>query len=433
MTSATPGPRPGAAAPGEHLDRAFTPDPNPEPEPDPDPNPDTNPDADFDPGAAGSAAESLQMYAHLRRTRPVARSGAYGGFWALTRHADVAAAASDPVTFISSVRAVVPSDPRGLRRPPLNYDAPAHTPYRRALDRTLQRARIARLEPRLRAHAARELAPMLRHGGGDVAQEFGARFPAWVTTEWLNLDPGLAPHLAATAARWVRAWRALDRDVVNETSERMYGLARTLVADRRAAPRPVEEDPASSLLAERPGGRPLEEEHIVGALRQCLVVGMVAPPILLGSICAHLSGDQALQSRLRASPGLLPAALEEFLRLHTPYRGFARTVSREIELHGRRIRPGEPVTLVYAAANRHETVFPDPDTFVLDRPNIAAHLAFGRGRHACAGMPLARLSIRVALEELLRPTSRIEVDGPVESARMPEIGAVSVPVRLEPA
>ncbi|WP_214400884.1 cytochrome P450 [Pseudonocardia lacus] len=391
------------------------------------------PTPDFDPATASSPAESHALYRRLRHECPVARSDAHGGFWALTRYADVAAAAGDSTTFISSVRAVVPSDPRGLRRPPLNYDAPAHTPYRRALDRTLQRARLTRLEPALRAHAGRELAPLLERGGGDIAQEYGARFPAWVTTEWLNLEPEVAPVLAETAATWVRAWRALDRDVVNETSERMYGIARDLVRDRRRAPRPVEQDPASSLLAERPGGEPLDEEHIVGALRQSLVVGMVAPPILLGSICAHLSDDQDLQRRLRADPALLPAAVEEFLRLHTPYRGFARTAAHDVRLHGRTIRPGEPVTLVYASANRDESVFPDPDRFVLDRPNIAAHLAFGRGRHACAGMPLARMALRVALGELLTSTTRFHVDGPIEGARMPEIGCVSVPLRIESA
>ncbi len=395
--------------------------------------PDAGSGPDFDPDAAASPEESHALYARLRQECPVARSDRYGGFWALTRYLDVAAAASDSTTFLSSVRAVVPSDPRGLRRPPLNYDAPAHTPYRRALDRTLARARLARLEPALHRHAGRELAPMLERGGGDVAQEYGARFPAWVTTEWLNLDAAIAPVLAGTAATWVRAWRSLDRAVVDETSERMYGIARALVRDRRAAPRPVQEDPASSLLAERPGGLPLAEEHIVGALRQSLVVGMVAPPILLGSICVHLSQDQRLQQRLRAHPDLLPAAIEEFLRLHTPYRGFARTVAHAVELHGRTIRPGEPVTLVYAAANRDPEVFADPDAFLLGRPNIAAHLAFGRGRHACAGMPLARMALRVALARLLAATTRFTVAGPVEGARMPEIGAVSVPLHIEPA
>ncbi|MGY1812322.1 cytochrome P450 [Blastococcus sp. SYSU D00820] len=386
--------------------------------------------SDFDPLATDVPAEALATYAELRERCPVAHTDAYGGFWALTRYADVAAAAGDARTFISSVRAVVPSDPRGLRRPPLNFDAPAHTPYRKALDRTLQRARIERLEPRLRAHAARELAPMLARGGGDVAQEYGARFPAWVTTEWLNLAPEIAPQLADTATAWIRAWRRMDGPVVNEMSERMYGIARDLVRDRRAAPLPVEEDPASSLLAERLDGRPLDEEHLVGALRQSLVVGMVAPPILLGSICAHLSADQELQARLRAHPELLPDAVEEFLRLHTPYRGFARTVAHDVELHGRTIRPGEPVTLVYAAANRDPEQFPDPDTFVLGRPNIATHLGFGRGRHRCAGMPLARLAVRVALEELLAGTGGFVVDGPLEGARMPEIGYQSVPLRF---
>jgi cytochrome P450 len=388
---------------------------------------------DFDPAHSVTPDAAHELYASLRHGCPVAHRGRYGGFWALTRYADVAPAAGDPANYISSVRAVVPSDPRGLRRPPLNYDAPAHTPYRRAIDRTLQRSRVERLEPRLREHAARELTPMIERGGGDIAQEFGAVFPAWVTTEWLNLDASVAPDLARTAATWVRAWRSLDRDVVNETSGHMYDIARGLVRDRRRAPRPVEEDPASSLLAERPDGGPLDEEHIVGALRQCLVVGMVAPPILLGSVCAHLSRDRELQDRLRAEPALMPAAIEEFLRLYTPYRGFARTVVAETELHGRVIRPGEPVTLVYASANRDETVFHHPDAFILDRPNISRHLAFGRGRHACAGMPLARMALRIALAELLRRTSRFEVAGPIESARMPEIGAVSVPIRLDPA
>ncbi|MGH3375443.1 MAG: cytochrome P450 [Actinoallomurus sp.] len=390
------------------------------------------PEADFDPSQTDDPDVVHGTYRLLRAECPVAHTDAYGGFWALTRYADVSQAAADAATFISSVRAVVPSDPRGLRRPPLNFDAPAHTPYRRALDRTLQRSRLARLEPALRRHATAELRPLLERGHGDIAQEYGARFPAWVTTEWLNLSPDVAPVLASTAATWVNAWRAQNRAVVNQTSERMYAIARDLLAARRRHPLPVEEDPASSLLAERDGGEPLAEEHLVAALRQCLVVGMVAPPILLGSVCAHLSADQSLQSRLRGAPELLPAAVEEFLRLYTPYRGFARTPSHAVTLHGRTIRPAEPITLVYASANRDPAVFAEPDEFRLGRANIARHLGFGRGRHRCAGGPLARLGITVALDELLRSTRGFQVDGPIEYARMPEIGAVSVPLALRP-
>lgn len=380
---------------------------------------------DFDPTATDDPDAVHAIYRDLRRRCPVAYSHSYDGFWALTTHQEVKAAALDDRHFISSVKAVVPSDPRGLRRPPLNFDAPAHTPYRKALDATLSRARLAALEPLLRQHAVDELTPMLQRGSGDIAQEFGAMFPAWVTTEWLNLEPSQASVLAETAARWVRAWRLQDIDVINESSAVMYDMARDLVADRKGSPRPVEEDPASSLLAATLHGSPLPEEQVVGALRQSLVVGMVAPPIVIGSIARHLAEDAQLQQHLRERPALIPAALEEFLRLYAPYRGFARTVTQPTTILGRQILPGEPVTLTYASANRDESVFDRPDEFVLDRPNIADHLAFGRGRHRCPGAPLARLMLTITLQELLGRTTSFTAVGPPEGARMPELGVVS--------
>jgi cytochrome P450 len=117
----------------------------------------------------------------------------------------------------------------------------------------------------------------------------------------------------------------------------------------------------------------------------------VAPPILIGSIFKHLSEDKALQKQLREDESLIPAAMEEFLRLYSPYRGFARTTSKDVTLHDQTIHPGEPITLVYTSANRDPEVFEKPDEFILHRENIAAHMGFGRGRHRCAGMPLARL------------------------------------------
>ena len=123
---------------------------------------------------------------------------------------------------------------------------------------------------------------------------------------------------------------------------------------------------------------------------------MVAPPLMLGGICNYLSGNQQLQQRLRDDPSLIPAAIEEFVRMFSPYRGFARTVSKETIMHGQTIRPGVPVSLTYSAANRDPAVFDDPHRFVLNRPNIAMHLGFGRGRHRCVGQPLAKLYVHVA-------------------------------------
>jgi len=384
---------------------------------------------DFDPLAPETFDSPYDTYRELRSRCPVAHSSAYGGFWALSRHADVEAAARNPTMFISSVRAVVPSDPRGIRRPPLNFDAPAHTPFRKALERTLDRDRLAALEPRLREHAVRELEPLLRAGSGDISRQFGTTYPAFVAAEWLNLPETKVYELAATASVWVDAWRRLDAETVTSKSNEMYAMARELVAERRRSPRDPSEDPASSLLAVEHEGEHLDEELIVGALRQSLVVGLVAPPLIIGAIAVHLSRQPELHAQLRRQPELVPAALEELLRLYTPYRGFSRTVAQDLAIRGRTIVPGEPVTLVYASANRDEDVFSDPDTFVLSRPN-RRHLAFGTGPHRCLGMSLARLSLRIAVEELVARTVRIEVVGEIEPTRMPELGPQSVPVAL---
>lgn len=388
---------------------------------------------DFDATAPETFDSPHEMYREMRSRCPVAHSSEYGGFWALTRFSDIEAAAKNSDLFISSVRAVVPSDPRGIRRPPLNLDAPQHSPFRRALDRTLHHSRLTRIEPLLREHAAREITPFIEAGSGDICKTFGTIYPAFTAAEWLNLDRDDVYRLAEIASEWVDAWRRQDAELVTARSNQMYDMARALVADRQVNPRPVEMDPASSLLAEEYEGSPLGEELVVGALRQSLVVGMVAPPILFGGICVHLARDPELQQKLRENPDLIPAAIEEFVRLYTPYRGFARTVSEPVTLHGRTIEPGEPVTLVYASANRDEEMFPDPDEFILDRPNIMQHLGFGRGRHRCVGMALARLSLRIGLEELLSRTSSIELDGEIETTRMPEVGAQSVPLRVTPA
>ena len=152
--------------------------------------------------------------------------------------------------------------------------------------------------------------------------------------------------------------------------------------------------------------------------------------VMIGNICVHLSRDKALQQQLRNDPALIPAAIEEFLRLYTPYRGFARTAVCPVEMGGRKIAPGEAIALIYASANRDEDVFPEPDKFIIDRPNIDQHLAFGRGPHNCPGIHLGRMQLRVALEEILSATAMFELDGPLTVSRWPEVGALSVPLRF---
>lgn len=387
---------------------------------------------DFDPLAPEDFDTPHAEYERLRRECPVAHSDAWGGFWALMKYEDVVNAAGDSDTYISSKQNVVPKVAFTGRRPPLHLDPPEHTPYRRALAPLLTPQRTARFEPVIRRICAELLEPMAARGGGDICEEFSARMPIRVFNAWMNLLPDQAGTLAEVGRRYNIAVQSNDIAATTETSLLLYQMARAIVADRKQHPLPPLEDATSALLAARVDGEPLPDEMIVGTIRQVLVVGIIAPTVVIGSIAVHLSRHPDLQRQLRADPGLADAATDEFLRLYTPYRGFARTAKTDVTVRGRTIPAGEPIAIVYASANRDEDVFDDAASFRLNRPNIRDSVAFGRGPHTCLGSSLARLEMRVALEELLKHTPRgFRVDGEVIPTRFPEIGALRVPLRFE--
>lgn len=246
----------------------------------------------------------------------------------------------------------------------------------------------------------------------------------------MNIPDDFVERLHNNGRAFILAVNLNQPEAMKTTSLALYDMARELIALRQREPRDPAMDITAALLAATHKGEPLPLEMIVGMVRQVLVVGIVAPTVLMGSIAVHLSRDQALQADLRANPAKIPAALEEFLRLYTPYRGFARTAVEDVTIGGRTIPAGEAIALVFASANRDDAVFPDGCTFQMDRPNIAEHLAFGRGPHHCPGVHLGRVEMRVMLEELLAATKGFDLAGPVAPARWPEIGAISVPLRF---
>jgi cytochrome P450 len=386
---------------------------------------------DFDPLAPEDFDSPHAEYARLRNECPVAHSDSWGGFWAFMKHEDVARAAAESELYITSKQNVVPKVAFTGRRPPLHLDPPEHTPYRRALSPLLSPQRVARFEPVIRDICRELISGMVTRGGGDICEEFSSRMPIRVFNAWMNLGDELAAKLAEVGRRYNIAVQSNDEVATKETSLLLYEMARAVVADRKANPRDVTIDATSALLAARVEGEPLPDEMIVGTIRQVLVVGIIAPTVMIGSIAVHLSRHPALQAQLRADPSLSEAATEEFLRLYTPYRGFARTARTDVTVHGRTIPAGEPIALVYASANRDEDVFEDASSFKLDRPNMKDSVAFGRGPHMCVGAPLARLEMRVALEELLALTpGGFTLNGPIVPTRFPEYGALRVPLKF---
>lgn len=386
---------------------------------------------DFDPTTPETFDSPFELYRDLRERCPVAHSDAWGGFWALLKHEDVVQAASDYKTFITSKQNVIPKVAFTGRRPPLHLDPPEHTPYRRALGPLLTERKIARLEPIIRQVSRDLLQPMVAKGGGDIVAEFSAPMPISTFAHWMNLEPDAVAELTRVGRAYNLAVQSADDAQTKRFSLLLYDIARDLVRDRKANPLPVDEDATSALLAARFDGEALPEDMIVGTVRQVLVVGIIAPSVTIGSMVVHLCREQALQSQLRSNPGLIPAAVDELLRLYTPYRGFARTAVEDVDFRGRTIPAGEPIAIVYASANRDEEVFEDPGRFRLDRPNMKESLAFGRGPHTCVGAALAVLELRVALEELLAAAPAFALAGEVVQTRFPEVGALSVPIRFE--
>lgn len=384
---------------------------------------------DWDPLDPETLRDPHATFAHLRDQCPVAYSGRWNGFWALTKYDDIVSVSADARTFINSVQNVVPAVGFG-KRIPLHSDPPEHTFYRRALIPPFDEANILELEPIIRCHAVRLLEPIIRRGSGDIVRDFTYSLPVLVLCAFLGMPEEVAPEIKERSERYANALHTTDYAALQAESEGLYTYARNLVAERKAHPLDPKRDFTSALLATRIQGQPIADEVIVGGVRQMLVAGHLTLTLSIASAVKHLAEHPELQKLLRSEPARIPDAIEEFLRLYPPNRAFARTPSRDVEIRGRQIKKDEPVAMLWISGNRDADTYADPDEFDLDRcPN--PHLSFGHGTHKCLGAPLARLEMRVALEELLGRTKNIALDGAVTWADWPEYGPTALPVRLE--
>lgn len=369
------------------------------------------------------------MFRQLRRECPVAWSNGWGGFWALTKYDDVVDVLSDPATFTTTIQNVVPRVATSRRRPPLHLDPPEHTPYRRAIAPLFRESRMAIWAPAVRKMVVELLAPVLAKGEADICRDFSYRLPIHVLAGFFNISGDQANRVRDIGSAYNIALQERNDAVVQQTSEQLYGIAQDIIDLRKREPMSPEDDPTSALLAARHEGQPLPEDMILGTIRQMLVVGIIAPTTAIGSMMVHLARHPEHQDYLRAHPERIGDAVEELLRLYTPYRGFARTARHDVEIGGRKICAGEAIALVFTSANRDEDRFENADAFDIDRP-VRDHLTFGRGPHNCPGAGLGRLQLRLALEEVLARTKGFELVGDIEMTRWPEYGPLTVPLRF---
>jgi cytochrome P450 len=385
--------------------------------------PDFNPDVpeDFDSPHA--------MFKDLRQRCPVAYSDAMGGFWAISKYEDIVRVLTDWETFTTTIQNVVPRVATTQRRPPLHLDPPGNVPYRNAITRLMTPAKLHPWRTKIEREVEELLAPLVARGEGDICREFSFILPIAVLADFFRLPEGNARRIRIVGSEFNMALQRRDDENVRKYSDELYGIARQLIEDRKAEPQDPDVDPISSLLAVRIDGEPLPDAMILGALRQFLMVGIVAPTTFIGSAVVHLARHPEHHTLLKQNPALIPDAVEEMLRLYTPYRGFARTARCDVRFGDKLVREGDVVAAVFTSGNRDEDVFENPDEFDLGRRKNDL-LTFGRGPHMCPGAPLARLLLIVAIEGIVRRTQRIEIAGEMTMTNWPEYGPLAVPIKI---
>jgi cytochrome P450 len=335
------------------------------------------------------------IWDELRHSCPIARTDRFAGAYFPSRYADVKTIAYDTEHFSSRRIIVRETRPPLIPAPPITSDPPAHRPAKQVLLPAFTPEAIARHEPRTRDICRALIARFAGKTGCDAAVDYAQEIPVRVIAHML----GVPEQEGDLYRKWIHEILEIgitDVQVALRASDEMIAYFAEHVAERRARPR---DDLIDYLINVRIEGRPLSDEHINGTLRLLLIAGIDTTWSAIGSCLWHLAGHPQDRRRLVADAALMASAVEEFLRAYAPVT-MAREVVKETQIGGCTFTPGHMVLLSFPAANRDPAAFADADRVVLDRKENR-HAAFGLGIHRCVGSNLARMEIRVALEEWL--------------------------------
>ncbi|MBA2289731.1 MAG: cytochrome P450 [Chloroflexia bacterium] len=378
----------------------------------------THEQSDWDSREPSVLADQRRAYDDMRDRCPVAHSEALG--WSLFRHADVQAVLSGPETYSNTSK---------HHAIPNAMDGPEHTRYRGLLEPYFAEERMEAVEPQCREIAA-EAALTLRD---ENAPDAIASFAEIVALKTMCMFLGWPPETWERVRTWLHGNQKASFDRDREAGAAMADEYVAMVKDANDANRRANVDPdnvTSRLMATEVDGAHWTDEDIADTLRNW-IAGHGTVVAAIGIVAFHLAEDQRLQQELRDQPGLVAAAIEEILRVDGPLVANRRTPTRDVTIGDRRIPAGERISLMWIAANRDEHAFTDATSIRLDRDQ-EANLAFGAGIHICLGAPLARLEMRIAIEELLAHTTRIsleDTDTPVRDT-YPSNGLTKLPLRI---
>jgi cytochrome P450 len=348
-------------------------------------------------------------WAAMQRACPVTHSDRLGGSWMVARYDDVRDLVRDNVRLSS--RSTEVGGPRessgGLLIPPITSDPPRHQLDRDRLMPFFHPKQIATLESDIRTLARSLVQPLATAGHGDAATDFAQRLTITVLTRHLlDVPEEMQPQFIDWTLRLLREG-PLDQAVRTAAVREMIDYFSPLL-DQRAGG--TGDDLISYLGRAEVEGVPLDRKTKIGSVMVVMIAGADTTWSALSAALFHLGTHPGDLQLLVDEPELMSTAIEELLRVYAPVM-LARVTTDSIEVHDQQIGAGERVLLPLGAANRDPTMFDDPDAVQLDRKRNR-HLTFGSGPHRCLGSPLARLELRVALEEWLAAIPRFEVVDP---------------------
>jgi cytochrome P450 len=360
------------------------------------------------------------------------------GFWVVSRHADALRVLLDPVAFSSVTGGSRSRGGSFLQDSPfagvmLNMmDPPRHDRIRALVNKGFTPRRIASLEAELRRRSRAILAPAIERGQCDFVIDVARELPLQAICILL----GVPQEARTQLCDWVdKALEHVGRelgestDAVREANRGIQSYGAELIAEKRRAP---SDDVLSVVVhAELPGDEPpsLTDGELLMFFTLLFIAGSeTTRKAIAGGLAALLETGE--WERLQREPALFGTAVEEIVRWTTPSVYKRRTLTRDVELGGQRLRAGDKLTFWEMSANRDDALFEHPFRFDVGRdPN--PHLGFGHGVHYCLGANLARLEIRVMLEELLAAGHEIEITGdPVWTRDNRLYGLKHLPVRF---
>ena len=357
------------------------------------------------------AADPYPIQDDLRQRCPIAHTERFGGAWLPTRYEDVAAIAYDTDHFSS--RSIILSNFRPPRElapiggsPPISSDPPFHRHARKLLLPAFTKAAVAKQEAGTRRFCHSLIDALAGAKVVDAARDYAQHIPVRVIADLLGFPPDDGPQFREFVEDLLEGINLPPDERIARVS-RLFDYLLAQVDDHLGNPR---EDLTSYLINAELYGRKLEPSHVVGTMALLLIAGIDTTWSTIGASLWHLARTPGDRRRLVADPGLLPTAVEEFLRAYAPVT-MARLVKDDMHWHGVDMKADDWILLSFPAANRDPAQFDRAGEVIIDR-EVNRHAAFGLGIHRCLGSHLARMELRVALQAWLERIPEFTLEDP---------------------